>query len=975
MTTPSPQTQQTTSPLTQSSFHPSSPSQNNLRILQWNANGIRPRCTELLHFLSHNQYDLIFIQESHLSSDSTFRIPGYKTLQKNRFMTRRGTTNSTGNLGGGVLILVKNGLSYTSLSTQSLSSLDPSSDYLAIAVKIKGAAPIHLFNVYVPPIRSSSSDSRPKSFSPFLLPSSPTTYIFGDFNSHHSSWDSHLPEDHSGKDLFDWLLSSDLLPLNNPEHHTLLHRATGNRSSPDLSLVPARLASKCTWQTLPDLGSDHLPISITIPTSPIINSFHRPPSFNYNKARWDEYLTYIDTHCPIPSNFTTLSLSEATHTFTKLLNDAATSAIPFGSINRPAKAWWSPEVADAVAKRRKAFAKAHCSEEDRQHYIATSRYTSTVINKAKAKSWQNTCSSLSPKTRPSEVFSLLRSISGSPSPTTSDLPNFSNCHTPVDCANHLSSHLQSHFSTQTPKPFRSTEKAQMKQIRTAHCNTLHSTFCTPFSSIELSTAISQLSTSTSLGPDQITYPLLSHLPQSALHFLLYIFNLSWSTHTFPSAWKQSTIIPILKPGKPSDSPSSYRPISLTSCTSKLFERMVLGRLTYFLEQHDILSPVQAGFRPGRSTVDQVLLLSQSIADSFHQSKPGARTVLATVDFAKAFDSVWHSALLSKLLSLDLPLCFVEWIRSYLSDRRSKVRICNSYSRPFRLRRGVPQGSVLRPVLFSLYINDLPTFLPASVKTSLYADDLAIWASSPKVECATAVVQAALNRLVEWSSKWRLPLNPLKCETSFFSLDPYQSRIQPSLHILNTPLKFNPHPTFLGVTFDRTLSFRYHVLSLRKKFHNRFRAFRSIASASWGPSKESLCTLYKAFIRPILTYASPGWFLFSSPTHITSVERMHRSSCRVITGCLSSTPIPLLHIEALLPPLRVTLTHQSLSFFERALRLPPTFPIACLANSNPRTRLKKCSWRSFSRSHNLTPNLHLTREPLILCPPNPLVYPI
>ena len=186
-------------------------------------------------------------------------------------------------------------LSYTSLSTQSLSSLDPSSDYLAIAVKIKGAAPIHLFNVYVPPIRSSSSDSRPKSFSPFLLPSSPTTYIFGDFNSHHSSWDSHSPEDHSGKDLFDWLLSSDLLPLNNPEHHTLLHRATGNRSSPNLSLVPARTASKCTWQTLPDLGSDHLPISITIPTSPIINSFHRPPSFNYNKARMITLLILIPT--------------------------------------------------------------------------------------------------------------------------------------------------------------------------------------------------------------------------------------------------------------------------------------------------------------------------------------------------------------------------------------------------------------------------------------------------------------------------------------------------------------------------------------------------------------------------------------------------------------------------------------------------------------------------------------------------------
>ena len=98
--------------------------------------------------------------------------------------------------------------------------------------------------------------------------------------------------------------------------------------------------------------------------------------------------------------------------------------------------------------------------------------------------------------------------------------------------------------------------------------------------------------------------------------------------------------------------------------------------------------------------------------------------------------------------------------------------------------------------------------------------------------------------------------------------------------------------------------------------------------------------------------------------------MHRSSCRVITGCLSSTPIPLLHIEAFLPPLRITLTHQSLSFFKRALRLPLTFPITSLANSNLRTRLKKSSWRSFSRSHNLTPNLHLAGEPLIFCPPKP-----
>ena len=233
-------------------------------------------------------------------------------------------------------------------------------------------------------------------------------------------------------------------------------------------------------------------------------------------------------------------------------------------------------------------------------------------------------------------------------------PQLPNSHTPVDCANQL-------FTSTVPFLY-SNPKTLSKHRENSHEYYQNCTLQHPASHFLFTILLSELSTAPQPQPhqilDRVTYPLLTRLPQSALHFLLYIFNLSWSTHTFPSAWKQSTIIPILKPGKPSDSPSSYRPISLTSCTSKLFERMVLGRLTYFLEQQDILSPVQAGFRPGRSTVDQVLLLSQSIADSFHQSKPGARTILATIDFAKAFDSVWHSALLSKLLSLDLPLCFV-----------------------------------------------------------------------------------------------------------------------------------------------------------------------------------------------------------------------------------------------------------------------------------------------------------------------------
>ena len=116
--------------------------------------------------------------------------------------------------------------------------------------------------------------------------------------------------------------------------------------------------------------------------------------------------------------------------------------------------------------------------------------------------------------------------------------------------------------------------------------------------------------------------MLKHLPRSGMDLLLYIFNLSWSLHSFPSIWKTSSIIPIHKMGKPLDSPASFRPISLTSCISKLFECIILSRLLFFLESNSILSPRQAGFHPGRSTLDQILYLSQSISDGFNKPRPG-----------------------------------------------------------------------------------------------------------------------------------------------------------------------------------------------------------------------------------------------------------------------------------------------------------------------------------------------------------------
>ena len=174
------------------------------------------------------------------------------------------------------------------------------------------------------------------------------------------------------------------------------------------------------------------------------------------------------------------------------------------------------------------------------------------------------------------------------------------------------------------------------------------------------------------------------------------------------------------------------------------------------------------------------------------------------------------------------------------------------------------------------------------------------------------------------------------------MDPHQANLQLNLLLLGSRLRFNPTPTFHGITFDRTLSFSKHVSSLKAKFFPRLKALRCISASSWSPAKESLSVLYKAFLRPPLTYASPGWFPFLIVTNIAKLERLHRAVSRAITGWLSFSPIPLLLSEASLPPLRVTLTHFTHSSYERALRLPTSFPISGLARLGVKLRLCRSS---------------------------------
>ena len=208
------------------------------------------------------------------------------------------------------------------------------SHYVGINISLNNSSSLSFLHVYAPHICSSLMDSRTDSFSPSILSSFRNLLILRDFNCHHPLWDSRGALDPHGEEVFNWVISSDLLPLNDPDTPTLFHRF-----SPDISFASSSLALSWSWEVLQDLDSDHLPILLSVPLSPVFLPNECPPSFNFQKARWDNFASYFDSHCPFAEEYSSLSLSSAAAAlFTSLVLNAAKSFIPFDRIKRHPKA-------------------------------------------------------------------------------------------------------------------------------------------------------------------------------------------------------------------------------------------------------------------------------------------------------------------------------------------------------------------------------------------------------------------------------------------------------------------------------------------------------------------------------------------------------------------------------------------------------------------------------------------------------------
>lgn len=363
--------------------------------------------------------------------------------------------------------------------------------------------------------------------------------------------------------------------------------------------------------------------------------------------------------------------------------------------------------------------------------------------------------------------------------------------------------------------------------------------------VNVSSNLSKLKMSYVSGPDGVPTCILKRCSNLLCTPLTYLFNLSLKLGYFPEAWKDSFIIPLFKTGSKS-SISNYRGIAKLSAIPKLFEKLITEMLSH--QVSSLLSPKQHGFRKSRSTITNLLELTSIVNDGFIKKK---QTDAVYTDFSKAFDKVNHDLLLFKLDLLGFSVMLLKWIESYLKNRKQYVKFRNSKSNYIYVSSGVPQGSHLGPLLFTLFINDLPKVIKYS-QTLMYADDVKIFLSFNNT-ADQALLQYDIINFTTWCEDNLMDLNTKKCKYMIFSRT---TPINGCFLMNNEPLELVQTFNDLGILLDKQLDFRAHVSTTINKAMGVLGFIKRWAKEFSDPYTTK--QLYTTLVRPILEYGSVVW---------------------------------------------------------------------------------------------------------------------
>jgi hypothetical protein len=419
-------------------------------------------------------------------------------------------------------------------------------------------------------------------------------------------------------------------------------------------------------------------------------------------------------------------------------------------------------------------------------------------------------------------------------------------------------------------------------------------FDEPLTDFDISTEdvrkrLASLKTNKAAGPDGINPLILSKAADILSAPIAHLFKLTLATGQIPEEWRKATVTPIFKKGSRL-SPGNYRPVSLTCILCKVQEAIIRQKIMDHLEKNKLISKHQHGFVSGRSCVTQLL----EVMDTWTQilDEGGSIDVVYT-DFMKAFDSVPHRRLLSKLSAHGIRGNVLSWISAFLLDRVQCVVVNGSVSSQAAVSSGIPQGSVLGPLLFVVYINDLPAQCQNTVK--LFADDTKVFTRSDNDD-AIQSLQEDLDSMQEWSDQWLLRFHPEKCHVVKLghkkSDAVYHMKGKKNGEAYQVQLQESEVEKDLGVFVDNGLNFKEHVAKCTTKANQVVGVIRR----SFDFLTEKLFVqLYKSLVRPILEYGHTAWQLCNKSL-CSDVEDVQRRATKLLSS-LRDLPYPK-RLEAL-----------------------------------------------------------------------------
>ena len=799
--------------------------------------------------IEHHQPDIVLGCESKI--DNTYAT--YEVFPDNFTVYRKDRTAG----GGGVFIATRD-----SLITSSEPSLDGDCEIVGANIEFANSRPLFVASFYRPPGSNCQPlDALSNIFSNLVSKNRrqhPNVIIGGDYNFPDIDWPSWKSTSSKTKSYHDkfleFLLENSLAQLQEKVTRPISNSVLDLLVTTNPNLVDS------VPEVFPGM-SDHCLVTFDINMKPKLRKKTQRKIFMYHKANLStlkqDTLNFASDF--LNSNPLSRSVNANWESIRDKVTDLANKHIPSKlSKTKHNLPWVNVDVKRKMRKRDRLFSKARRSNSshDWKIYRSYRNYVTKVVRNAH-RSYINTIIGPQLTENPKRFYSyinLRRTESmGVPILKTSNKM----CSTDKAKAEALNCQFQSVFT-----------KPSNTQVEYDAPSPYSSIPHLVISNTGVVKQLSGLKVSKSCGPDEISPHFLKLVAEEIAPVFTFLFQQSFDNNTIPDQWRFALVTPIYKNGPKSD-PANYRPISLTCISCKICEHIVLSHVAKHLNSNKIILDDQHGFRERLSTITQLINCTNDWVESLNRR---SQTDVILLDFSKAFDRVPHHLLLAKLSYYGIRNNTFGWINAFLSHRRQSVSVNGTHSSWVDVTSGVPQGSVLGPALFLIYINDINNDIQSKLK--LFADDSGLYR---EINCPEdhMILQNDLNTLAAWSDKWLMSFNIKKCVVMSIT-----RKHKPSLYqykLCGEDLSHVTKHDYLGVTISQDLRWNDHVTKITRKASQTLGLLRRQLSPC---SRDVKTKAYEALVRPKLEYASQIWNP-NTLKDIKRIEQVQRNAARFV----------------------------------------------------------------------------------------------